>query len=168
MFLLLLYANVTAEAEMKSEIKNYGKTFVSAAVNNIVKRNLVLDEKNLNEYRLKNSLLGFGIGSREMGDSKSAKGLLTCDIAGLSLMLVGGLGIAAADMEYKAMRAYAGNVTRGDYWIAGSVFGTGAIVFIAGRFAGYFLPEKFIINEKMNAELISDAKGIGIGFEVQF
>ena len=43
----------------------------------------------IREYQLKNSLLGFGTGSRLQGDLESAKKLLTFDIAGISLMTVG-------------------------------------------------------------------------------
>ncbi len=105
----------------------------------------------IREYQLKNSLLGFGTGSRLQGDLESAKKLLTFDIAGISLMTVGTISMVATDFTYKFLKAYVGELSKADYWISGSIIGAGVVVFITGRVFGWVLPEKFEVSE--NAEI---------------
>ncbi len=119
------------------------------------------------EYKIKNALIGFGVGSRQQGDLESAKNLLTCDITGLSLMVVGGVGLVVTDIAYGYMKAYWGDITTADYWINGSILGAGAIVFITGRIFGIILPDKFTITENVDINLDSYDEGLTLNLKIK-
>ena len=120
------------------------------------------------EYKIKNALIGFGVGSRQQGDLESAKNLLTCDITGLSLMVVGGVGLVVTDIAYGYMKAYWGDITTADYWISGSILGAGAIVFITGRIFGIILPDKFKITENVTMSVDCFDKELALNFKIMF
>ena len=120
------------------------------------------------KYKVKNALIGFGVGSREQGDLESAKRLLTSDITGLSLMVVGGIGLVATDIAYGYMKAYWGDITTADYYITGTILGAGAIVFITGRIFGIILPDKFTITENVEMNLDSYDENLALNFKIKF
>ena len=117
------------------------------------------------EYKLKNALVGFGLGSRQQGDMDSAKLLLSADITGLSLMVIGGTGLCLSSFLYDYMHAYYGEISTADLWISGSVLGAGILVFVSGRILGLILPDKFVINE--NADVSVDVLGGNLSMSVQ-
>lgn len=118
-------------------------------------------------FKLKNALIGFGVGSREQGDDVSAKWLLASDVTGLSLMVVGGVGIAITDVVYDGLTAYVGKITNADYWITGSMFGIGAIVFLTGRIFGIILPDKFVLSENVDMELGISSESVRLCWQVK-
>lgn len=104
-------------------------------------------------YKIKNALIGFGLGSRQQDDINSADFLLKMDLTGLTLMAAGGTGLGLTSFIYQYLHAYYGDVTTADFWISGSVLGLGAVVFISGRILGIILPDRFVINENANLSM---------------
>ncbi len=122
----------------------------------------------MTEYKLENALIGFGYGSRLQGDMESANWLLVSDITGLSLITVGGVGLGLTGLVYEYMQAYYGDVSKGDFWITGSVLGVGAVIFITGRIFGIILPEKFVVTENADLSLESCEGDIAVAFKLRF
>lgn len=86
---------------------------------------------------------------------------------GLSLMVVGGVGIAITDVVYDGLTAYVGKITNADYWITGSMFGIGAIVFLTGRIFGIILPDKFVLSENVDMELGISSESVRLCWQVK-
>jgi len=80
---------------------------------------------------------GFGVGSLHQGDMTTAQQLKIADIAGLSMLSVGAIGMVATNIVRNALVAMVGETTQADYYIFGSIMATGLSVVITSRIIGY-------------------------------
>ena len=100
-------------------------------------------EQEIRHFQLQNTFLGFGTGSRHQGDTDSSRLLLGLDIAGTTLTVSGGLGLAGSILMYDMIKGYIGDVTKADIYISAGVLGVGLVTLIISKVMGIELPLKF-------------------------
>ncbi|MBR2282112.1 MAG: P13 family porin [Spirochaetales bacterium] len=101
------------------------------------------DIEEVRHFQLQNTFIGFGVGSRHQGDRQSANTLLGLDIAGTTLTVSGGLGLAGSIIMYNMVEAFIGEVTKADIYISAGVLGAGIVTLIVSKALGISYPLKF-------------------------
>ena len=94
-------------------------------------------------FQLQNTFIGFGTGSRHQGDTHSANVLLGLDIAGTSMVVSGGLGLAGSILMYDMVKAFMGEVTKADIYISAGMLGAGIVTLIVSKALGLSYPLKY-------------------------
>lgn len=99
--------------------------------------------RDVGEFQLQNTFIGFGVGSRHQGDTRTANLLLGLDITGTTLAVSGGVALGASIFVYNGMRAMVGEVTNADIWISAGVLGAGVVTLIVSKILGISMPLKY-------------------------
>ena len=99
--------------------------------------------QDVGKFQLQNTFIGFGVGSRHQGDTRTANLLLGLDITGTTLAVSGGVALGASIFVYNGMRAMVGEVTNADIWISAGVLGAGVVTLIVSKILGISMPLKY-------------------------
>ena len=99
--------------------------------------------RDVGKFQLQNTFIGFGVGSRHQGDTRTANLLLGLDITGTTLAVSGGVALGASIFVYNGMRAMVGEVTNADIWISAGVLGAGVVTLIVSKILGISMPLKY-------------------------
>lgn len=94
-------------------------------------------------FQLQNTFIGFGTGSRHQGDTRGANILLGLDIAGTSMVVSGGVGLAGSLIMYSMVRAFMGEVTKADIYISAGILGAGIVTLAVSKALGISYPLKY-------------------------
>ena len=97
----------------------------------------------LSRFRLQNTFIGFGVGSRHQGDLQTAKKLLALDITGLSLSVTGGLSLWGSIVLNSWYTAMVGNVTKADIYFSAGMIGAGVVTLIVSKIIGLQAPARY-------------------------
>ena len=97
----------------------------------------------LNRFKLQNTLIGFGVGSRHQGDMQSARKLLALDITGTSLTVTGGLSLWGSIVLNSWYTAMIGEVTKADIYFSAGIMASGIITLIVSRIMGLQAPARY-------------------------
>ena len=105
--------------------------------------NTSFSAEELGWFKLKNTFIGFGAGSRHQGDLETAKKLMKLDILGTSLAVTGGLSLWGSIVLNSWYTAMVGNVTKADIYFSAGMIGAGVITLIVSKIIGLQAPARF-------------------------
>ena len=105
--------------------------------------NSVFSAEELGKFKLQNTFIGFGTGSRHQGDLETAKKLMKLDIWGTSLAVTGGLSLWGSIVMNSWYTAMVGNVTKADIYFSAGMIGAGVITLIVSKIIGLQAPARF-------------------------
>ena len=94
-------------------------------------------------FKLQNTFIGWGVGSRRQGDLQTAKKLLALDITGTSLAVTGGLSLWGSIVVHNYLTAMVGNVTKADIYFSAGILGAGVITLIVSKIMGLQAPGRY-------------------------
>ena len=97
----------------------------------------------LSRFRLQNTFIGWGVGSRHQGDLQTAKKLLALDITGTSLAVTGGLSLWGSIVMHSYLTAMVGTVTKADIYFSAGILGAGVITLIVSKIMGLQAPGRY-------------------------
>ena len=97
----------------------------------------------LKKFKLQNTFIGWGVGSRYQGDLQTAKKLLALDITGTSLAVTGGLSLWGSIVMHSYLTAMVGNVTKADIYVSAGILGAGIITLIVSKIMGLRAPGRY-------------------------
>lgn len=105
--------------------------------------NTSFSAEELSRFKLQNTFIGFGVGSRHQGDLQTAKKLLALDITGLSLSVTGGLSLWGSIVMNSWYTAMVGNVTKADIYFSAGMIGAGVVTLIVSKIIGLQAPARY-------------------------
>ena len=105
--------------------------------------NTSFSAEELGWFKLQNTFIGFGAGSRHQGDLETAKKLMKLDILGTSLAVTGGLSLWGSIVLNSWYTAMVGNVTKADIYFSAGMIGAGVITLIVSKIIGLQAPARF-------------------------
>ena len=105
--------------------------------------NTSFSAEDISRFRVQNTFIGFGVGSRHQGDLQTAKKLLALDITGTSLAVTGGLSLWGSIVMNSWYTAMVGNVTKADIYFSAGMIGAGVITLIVSKIIGLQAPSRF-------------------------
>ena len=105
--------------------------------------NTSFSAEELGRFKLQNTFIGFGTGSRHQGDLQTAKKLLALDITGTSLAVTGGLSLWGSIVMNSWYTAMVGNVTKADIYFSAGMIGAGVVTLIVSKIIGLQAPTRF-------------------------
>lgn len=105
--------------------------------------NTSFSAEELSRFKLQNTFVGFGVGSRHQGDLQTAKKLLALDITGLSLSVTGGLSLWGSIVMNSWYTAMVGNVTKADIYFSAGMIGAGVVTLIVSKIIGLQAPARY-------------------------
>ena len=105
--------------------------------------NTLFSAEELGRFKLQNTFIGFGAGSRHQGDLQTAKKLPALDITGLSLSVTGGLSLWGSIVMNSWYTAMVGNVTKADIYFSAGMIGAGVVTLIVSKIIGLQAPARY-------------------------
>ena len=105
--------------------------------------NTSFSAEELSRFKLQNTFIGSGVGSRHQGDLQTAKKLLALDITGLSLSVTGGLSLWGSIVMNSWYTAMVGNVTKADIYFSAGMIGAGVVTLIVSKIIGLQAPARY-------------------------
>lgn len=99
--------------------------------------------EDLSRFKLQNTFIGFGVGSRHQGDRQTANKLLALDITGSALTVTGGLSLWGSIVLNTWYTAMIGEVTKADIYFSAGIMASGIITLIVSKIIGLQAPARF-------------------------
>ena len=105
--------------------------------------NTSFSAEELSRFKLQNTFIGFGVGSRHQGDLETANKLMKLDIWGTSLAVTGGLSLWGSIVMNSWYTAMVGNVTKADIYFSAGMIGAGVVTLIVSKIIGLQAPARY-------------------------